>query len=133
MASIALQAGTSHDLGDHFGRVFEIRFLDRDGERKFAYSTSFGLSHRAVGATIMVHGDDAGLKLPPLVAPVQAVVIPIWRTPDEMVRVEEAVTRVQERLAPVARVRVDWREDRTPGFKFNETQLAAGDADVYQC
>ena len=67
----ALQAGTSHDLGDHFGRVFDIRFLDRDGERKWAFNTSLGLSHRAVGATVMVHGDDAGLKLPPVVAPVQ--------------------------------------------------------------
>ncbi len=55
----ALQAGTSHDLGDHFGRVFDIRFLDRDGQRKWAFNTSWGLSHRAVGATVMVHGDDA--------------------------------------------------------------------------
>jgi prolyl-tRNA synthetase len=71
----------------------------------------------------MVHGDDAGLKLPPVVAPVQAVIVPIWRTPQELEKVEEAVDRVQERLAPVARARVDWREDRTPGFKFNEWEL----------
>ncbi len=119
----ALQACTSHDLGDHFGRVFDIRYLDRDGERKFAFSTSFGLSHRAVGAVVMVHGDDAGLKLPPTVSPVQAIVVPIWRTPEELARVEDAVARVQERLAPVARARVDWRDDRTPGFKFNEWEL----------
>ena len=119
----ALQAGTSHDLGDHFGRVFEIQFLDRDGERKWAFNTSFGLSTRTVGAIIMVHGDDAGLKLPPLVAPIQAVVVPIWRTPEELATVEAAVMRITERLAPVARVRVDWREDRTPGFKFNEWEL----------
>ncbi|MCC7022861.1 MAG: proline--tRNA ligase [Thermomicrobiales bacterium] len=119
----ALQAGTSHDLGDHFGRVFGIRFLDRDGERKFAYNTSWGLSHRVVGATVMVHGDAGGLKLPPAVAPVQAVVIPIWRTPEELATVEAAVARVSERLAPVARLRVDWREDRTPGFKFTEWEL----------
>ena len=119
----ALQAGTSHDLGDHFGRVFGIRFLDRDGERRFAFNTSWGLSHRAVGATIMVHGDDAGLKLPPAVAPVQVIVIPIWRKQDDLAAVEGAVARITERLAPVARVRVDWREDRTPGFKFNEWEL----------
>jgi prolyl-tRNA synthetase len=119
----ALQAGTSHDLGDHFGRVFEISFLDRDGERKLAFNTSFGLSHRAVGATVMVHGDDAGLKLPPAVAPVQVIVIPIWRTDGDLAMVEEAVKRLTERITPVARVRVDWRDDRTPGYKFNEWEL----------
>lgn len=120
----ALQAGTSHNLGDHFGRVFGIRFLDRDGERKFACNTSWGLSHRALGAVVMVHGDDAGLKLPPVVAPVQAIVVPIWRTADERALVEDAVARIQERMAPVARVRVDWRDDRTAGYyKFNEWEL----------
>jgi prolyl-tRNA synthetase len=119
----ALQAGTSHDLGDHFGRVFDIRFLDRDGERKWAFNTSFGLSHRAVGATVMVHGDDAGLKLPPVVAPVQVIVVPIWRTDDDLATVKEAVERMTARLAPVARVRVEWRDDRTPGYKFNEWEL----------
>ena len=119
----ALQAGTSHDLGDHFGRVFGIRFLDRDGERKFAFNTSFGLSHRTVGAIVMVHGDDAGLKLPPAVAPVQVVVVPIWRKNDDLAAVEGAVDRIVERLRPIARVRVDWREDRTAGYKFNDWEL----------
>jgi prolyl-tRNA synthetase len=119
----ALQAGTSHNLADHFGRVFGIRFLDRDGERKFAFNTSWGLSHRTLGAIIMVHGDDAGLKLPPVVAPIQAVIVPIWRKGDELAPIEEAVARIQERLAPVARVRVDWRDDRTAGYKFNEWEL----------
>jgi prolyl-tRNA synthetase len=119
----ALQAGTSHDLGDHFGRVFDIRFLDRDGQRKWAFNTSWGLSHRAVGATIMVHGDDAGLKLPPVVAPIQVVIVPIWRTPDELGAVEAMVDRIKERLTPIARIRVDWRDDRSPGFKFNEWEL----------
>ena len=103
--------------------MFDIRFLDRDGERKWAFNTSFGLSHRAVGATVMVHGDDAGLKLPPVVAPVQVVVIPIWRTDGDLATVEEAVKRILERLTLVARVRVDWRDDRTPGYKFNEWEL----------
>jgi len=119
----ALQAGTSHDLGDHFGRVFGIRFLDRDGERKHAFNTSFGLSHRTVGAVVMVHGDDAGLKLPPVVAPVQVVVVPIWRKGDDLAAVEGAVDRIVTRLTPVARLRVDWREDRTAGYKFNDWEL----------
>lgn len=119
----ALQAGTSHDLGDGFGRAFGVRFLDRDGERKHAFGTSWGLSHRAVGAVIMVHGDDAGLKLPPTVAPIQVVLVPIWRTADDLGRIEPVVDRVVERLSPVARLRVDWRDDRTPGYKFNDWEL----------
>ncbi|MEZ4563363.1 MAG: proline--tRNA ligase [Thermomicrobiales bacterium] len=119
----ALQSGTSHDLGDHFGRVFDIQFLDRDGERKYACSTSWGLSHRVVGAAIMVHGDAAGLKLPPRVAPVQAVVIPIWRNEQERQAVAELAARVEQALAGSARVRTDWREDHTPGFKFHEWEL----------
>jgi prolyl-tRNA synthetase len=119
----ALQAGTSHYLDDHFGRAFGIRFLDRDGERKFAFNTSWGLSHRTVGAIVMVHGDDAGLKLPPVVAPVQVVVVPIWRKSDDRAPIEAAVARIEQRLAPVARVRVDWRDDRTAGYKFNDWEL----------
>jgi prolyl-tRNA synthetase len=119
----ALQSGTSHNLGDHFGRVFDIRFLDRDGARKFAFNTSWGLSHRVVGATIMVHGDDAGLKLPPKVAPVQVIIVPIWRQESDLAAVEEAVERITSRLAQVARVKVDRRDDRSAGFKFNEWEL----------
>jgi prolyl-tRNA synthetase len=119
----ALQSGTSHNLGDHFGKVFDIRFLDRDGNRKYAFNTSWGLSHRVVGATIMVHGDDAGLKLPPTVAPVQVIIVPIWRKESDLAAIEEAVERIKSRLAPVARVKVDWRDDRSAGFKFNEWEL----------
>ncbi len=119
----ALQAGTSHDLGDHFGRVFGVRFLDRDGERKHAFGSSWGLSTRAVGAVVMVHGDDAGLKLPPKVAPVQVVVVPIWRKADDLARIEQIVDRIGDRLSPVARLRVDWRDDRTAGYKFNDWEL----------
>jgi prolyl-tRNA synthetase len=72
----------------------------------------------------MVHGDDAGLKLPPRVAPVQTVVIPIWRTPEEMELVEATVNRITERLTPTTRLRVDWRDDRTPGFNYHATQYA---------
>jgi len=81
------------------------------------------LSHRAVGAVIMVHGDDAGLKLPPAVAPVQVIVVPIWRTAAELGPLEATVARITERLRPVARAKVDWRDDRSPGYKFNEWEL----------
>ncbi len=119
----ALQAATSHDLADHFSRAFDIRFLDRDGERRYAHTTSFGLSHRVIGATIMVHGDDAGLKLPPRVAPIQAVVVPIWRDEAILPALGAAVERACDQLRSVARVKVDWRDDRSPGYKFNEWEL----------
>ncbi len=118
----ALQSGTSHDLGDHFGKVFDIEFLDRDGERKFAFNTSWGLSHRTIGALVMVHGDDSGLKLPPRVAPIQAVVIPIWRKAHERETVEDYITEVVGTLDGV-RSFVDRRDDKTPGWKFNEWEL----------
>jgi prolyl-tRNA synthetase len=119
----ALQAGTSHDLGDHFGKVFDIRFLDRDGERKTAYSTSWGLSHRVVGATVMVHGDDAGLKLPPKVAPEQVVIVPIWRNDGERAVVLRAAETIAGLLGDRVRVRLDDREEVTPGRKFAEWEL----------
>ena len=116
----ALQAGTSHNLGDHFARVYGIRFLDRDGERKHAHGTSWGLSQRVIGATIMVHGDAIGLKLPPRVAPIQAVIVPIPGKGPVMAEVAETVARAETALAPSVRVRVDRRDDRTPGAKFHE-------------
>jgi prolyl-tRNA synthetase len=118
----ALQSGTSHDLGDHFGKVFGIEFLDSDGQRKHAFNTSWGLSHRTIGAIVMVHGDDSGLKLPPRVAPIQAVVVPIWRKEHEREGVEEHVRRIEAALDGV-RVHVDRRDDKTPGWKFNEWEL----------
>jgi prolyl-tRNA synthetase len=119
----ALQAGTSHDLGDHFGRVFDIRYLDRMGETRYAASTSWGMTHRVVGAVAMVHGDEAGLKLPPRVAPVQVTIVPIWRTDAERSEVAAAAERVQGQLNPAFRTRVDWRDDRTPGRKYAEWEL----------
>jgi prolyl-tRNA synthetase len=119
----ALQSGTSHDLGDHFGKAFDIEFLDADGERKHAFGTSWGLSARTIGAIVMVHGDDAGLKLPPRVAPIQAVIVPIWRKEHERELVEGFVERVVAALQPDIRIFVDRRDDKTPGWKFNEWEL----------
>ncbi len=119
----ALQSATSHNLGDHFGRVFDIQFLDAEGKRRYAFNTSWGLSHRTIGAMVMVHGDDRGLKLPPRVAPIQVVIVPIWRSDDERVKVEGAVDRVRGLLRDVVRVHADLREDKTPGWKFNDWDL----------
>lgn len=119
----ALQSGTSHNLGDHFGRVFEIEFLDRNSERQFAFNTSWGLSHRTVGAIVMVHGDSNGLKLPPRVAPIQAVIVPIWRKVAERDVVEEFVGQVQTALGSDVRLFIDQRDDKTPGWKFSEWEL----------
>jgi prolyl-tRNA synthetase len=124
----ALQAGTSHMLGQNFARVADIEFLDRDNQRKNPYGTSWGFSTRMVGATIMAHGDDAGLVLPPNVAPTQLAVVPIWRREDERVQVAEAIERVDRSLSGVQttsgplRLKVDWR-DESPGFKFSHWEL----------
>ena len=129
----ALQAGTSHMLGQNFARAAGIEFLDRDNVRKSPYGTSWGFSTRMVGATIMAHGDDTGLVLPPNVAPVQVVIVPIFRTQDERAKVAAAVERLEAELrdcrrklpdgrSEPIRFRVDWREE-TPGFKFNHWEL----------
>ena len=119
----ALQSGTSHNLGDHFGKVFGMEFLNADGQREFAFSTSWGLSFRTLGAIIMVHGDERGLKLPPRVAPIQTVIVPIWRKDAERSAVEDAVDTVRDSLRDVARVFVDRRDDKTPGWKYNEWEM----------
>jgi len=119
----ALQSGTSHNLGDHFGKVFGIEFLNSDGQREFAFNTSWGLSFRTLGAIIMVHGDERGLKLPPRVAPIQAVIVPIWRKDAERESVENAVDSVRDSLRDVARIFVDRRDDKTPGWKYNEWEM----------
>jgi prolyl-tRNA synthetase len=118
----ALQACTSHNLADHFGKVYDILFLDKDGTRKHAYSTSWGLSHRTIGATVMVHGDASGLKLPPRIAPIQAVIIPILGRGDGS-EVLATANALRDELMPDVRVRVDARDDRSPGYKFSDWEV----------
>jgi prolyl-tRNA synthetase len=124
----ALQAGTSHMLGQNFARAADITFLDRNNERVHPYGTSWGFSTRMVGATIMAHGDDYGLVLPPNVAPTQVVVVPIFRSEDDRVAVAAAIERLEAALADVPtvsgplRLKVDWREE-TPGYKYNHWEL----------
>lgn len=117
----ALQAATSHFLGQNFARAFEIKFLDEDGEQKWGWTTSWGSSTRLIGALIMVHGDDRGLRLPPQVAPVQAVIVPIGPGP-ERERVTHEARRLAEELAGV-RVHVDDRPEYTPGWKYNDWEM----------
>ena len=120
----ALQAGTSHDLGQNFSRAFEIRYLDTSNELQLCWTTSWGLSTRMVGAVIMVHGDDQGLRLPPRVAPYQAVIVPIWREEGQKTAVLEATERVRAELTDRGlRLKVDARDEYTPGFKFNDWEM----------
>jgi prolyl-tRNA synthetase len=120
----ALQAGTSHNLGQNFARAFGIQFLDRDGERKYCWTTSWGMSTRIVGAIIMVHGDDQGLVLPPRLAPIQVVIVPIHKNEDERTRVMEAATGLHRELVTAGiRVKLDARDGLTPGFKFNDWEM----------
>ena len=116
----SLQAGTSHYLGQNFAKAFEIKFLDADGVQKYGYTTSFGVSTRLIGALIMTHGDKRGLVMPPVVAPVQAVIVPIAAKKEGVV---EACRALKERLA-AAGVRVVCDEsENSPGWKFNEWEM----------
>ncbi len=118
----ALQAGTSHNLGENFARSFDIQYLDADGQRKYCATTSWGASTRLIGGIIMVHGDNAGLILPPRLAPYQVVVVPIWRKDAEKSVVNAMVERVEKMLKGKVRIKVDVSEN-TPGWKFNEWEL----------
>jgi prolyl-tRNA synthetase len=118
----ALQAGTSHNLGTNFAKSFDIQYLDADGQRKYSATTSWGASTRLIGGIIMVHGDNAGLILPPRLAPYQVVVVPIWRKDAEKTVVNEMVERVEKMLKGKVRLKVDLSEN-TPGWKFNEWEL----------
>jgi prolyl-tRNA synthetase len=117
----ALQMGTSHYFGDNFTRAYDLTFTGRTNERQFPYSTSWGVSTRMVGAVVMAHGDDSGLQLPPRIAPVQVIIIPIFRSDSERSQIDTALQQVLTDLEDI-RVKVDWRDER-PGFKFNEWEL----------
>ena len=118
----ALQAGTSHNLGNNFARSFNIQFLDSDGQRKYCATSSWGMSTRMIGGIIMVHGDKSGLMLPPRLAPHQVVIVPIWRKEHEKAAVNELVERVEKLLKGKVRVKVD-RSDNTPGWKYSEWEM----------
>jgi prolyl-tRNA synthetase len=118
----ALQSGTSHNLGQNFAKAFEIRFLDESNTLQYCWTTSWGLSTRFVGAIIMTHGDDQGLVLPPRLAPIQLVIVPIYRNDEEKSAVLPVVEQVKGLLSEF-RVKVDDRTEVTPGFKFNDWEM----------
>jgi prolyl-tRNA synthetase len=119
----ALQAATSHYLGQGFARAFDVRYTGRDGSERYPYATSWGATTRLVGGIVMAHGDERGLRLPPLVAPQQVVVVPILREADRATVLEAADALAGELRAAGVRVRVDDRPEHRPGFKFNEWEL----------
>jgi prolyl-tRNA synthetase len=129
----ALQAGTSHFLGQNFARAFDVKFQDQSGKLEYAWATSWGVSTRLVGGLIMTHGDDQGLVVPPRLAPLHVVIVPIYRKDEERKNVLEAANRLARTLAELPRqeffghepiaVKVDDREQYQPGYKFNEWEV----------
>jgi prolyl-tRNA synthetase len=120
----ALQMGTSHFLGQNFSKPFDVKFLDKDNVETYAWQTSWGVSWRLIGATIMVHGDDKGLVLPPKIAPIQVVIVPIYYSDKDIQRVHSKADDVEKILQNKGiRVHVDRRDEITPGFKYNEWEL----------
>jgi len=118
----ALQSGTSHFLGQNFAKAFDITYLDENNTLQHCWTTSWGVSTRMEGAVIMTHGDDQGLILPPKLAPIQVVIVPIWRDDAQKSVVMEAVGRIEEMLSGVS-LSVDDREEVSAGWKFNEWEL----------
>jgi len=120
----ALQAGTSHHLGQNFAKAFDLKFQDEAGAWQHAWNTSWGVSTRLVGAVVMAHGDDNGLVLPPRLAPIQVAIVPIWKGSDPKEAILSAARDVRDRLvAAGVSVTLDDRENLSPGFKFNEWEM----------
>ena len=118
----ALQAGTSHNLGQNFAKAFDIKYLSPNNTLEYCWTTSWGVSTRLIGAIIMAHGDDNGLVLPPRLAPYQIVIVPIFKNDDEKAVVMECVDKVMAQLKKF-RIKLDDRTELTPGFKYHEWEL----------
>lgn len=126
----ALQAGTSHNLGQNFARAFDLKFQSESGAIEYAWNTSWGVTTRLVGALVMTHGDDTGLRIPPLLAPIEIVIVPIWRSDADKARVSEAAQRICDRLREWEhrepgrlRIHLDDRDGVKPGAKYYEWEL----------
>jgi prolyl-tRNA synthetase len=120
----ALQAGTSHFLGQNFAKAFEVQFANKEGKLEHVWATSWGVSTRLMGALVMSHSDDNGLVLPPKLAPTQVVIVPIYRTDEERARIEARVAEIEAELkARGIRVKFDNRDTHRPGWKFAEYEL----------
>ena len=116
----ALQFGTSHDLGQNFAKAFNIEFVDKDGEKKYGWQTSWGVSTRMIGGLIMSHSDDKGLIIPPKVAPIKAVIIPIYKDENKDIVLEFANNIYENLKTSISDIEMDDRDYLSPGFKFNE-------------
>jgi len=119
----ALQAGTSHNLGQNFSKAFDVKFQDQNGQWQYAWQTSWGVSTRLIGAVIMVHGDDDGLFLPPLIAPIQIAIVPIYQNDSQKTEILDLAYKIKNDILPHLRITIDSREQYTPGYKFNEWEL----------
>jgi prolyl-tRNA synthetase len=120
----ALQAGTSHFLGQNFAKAFDVKFTSKEGKQEFVWASSWGVSTRLMGALIMAHSDDAGLVLPPKLAPIQVVIVPINRGEEELVKITEVVDEIVAQLkAKGISVKYDDRDTQRPGFKFAEYEM----------
>jgi prolyl-tRNA synthetase len=119
----ALQAATSHNLGQNFAKAFDITFTDQNNTVQHAWTTSWGISTRLIGALIMTHSDDEGLVLPPRIAPTQVVVVPIFKNDAEKSAVMSAVAQITAGWKGRIRFKVDDRENLTPGYKYNEWEV----------
>ena len=115
----ALQSGTSHNFGDGFAKAYGVQYADKDNKLKYVHQTSWGVTTRLIGAIIMVHGDDSGLKLPPLVAPTQVLIVPIMQKKEGVL---DKAYELKEKLSKISRVMVD-DSDKSPGFKFAECEM----------
>ncbi|MBO6585311.1 MAG: proline--tRNA ligase [Gracilimonas sp.] len=121
----ALQAGTSHFLGQNFAKAFDVKFQDKDGEHKLVWATSWGVSTRLIGGLIMTHSDDQGLVLPPKLAPTQVVIVPIYRSDEQREAVLEYADSIHDELKELGvRIKVDDRDNQNPGYKFAEHEAA---------
>ncbi|MBO6172093.1 MAG: proline--tRNA ligase [Bacteroidales bacterium] len=120
----ALQAGTSHFLGQNFAKSFDVQYTDKEGQMQYVWATSWGVSTRLMGALVMAHGDDNGLVLPPKLAPIQVVMVPIFKTEEEQSRILEKMNELKKALeAEGHTVKIDDRDNLRPGFKFAEWEL----------
>ena len=119
----ALQAGTSHNLGQNFAKAFDVKYQDKEGQLQYVWATSWGVSTRLIGAIIMTHADDNGLVLPPKIAQRQVVIVPIWRGDDEKKQVLEYADGIRQELKQEFNVILDDRDQYKPGFKFAEWEL----------
>jgi prolyl-tRNA synthetase len=120
----ALQAGTSHFLGQNFAKAFDVQFTDKTGKLDYVWATSWGLSTRTIGALIMAHSDNHGLVLPPRLAPVQVVIIPIYKSSEQLTRINEVAGNIRSGLEKIGiSVKYDAKDNNTPGWKFADYEL----------